>query len=149
MNFVEILIEKNLTISSAESFTGGGFSNFVTNMSHSSKVFLGGIVSYSPQVKKHILGVNKEIIDKYGTISKECCKEMVCKCKELFNSDIAVSFTGNAGPTASEEKPVGLIYIGINYKDNILINEYRLEGDRESIKKQAIEIAINKILEII
>lgn len=148
MNIVEFLNSKKLTISCAESFTGGAFANTVTNISHSSSCFLGGIVCYDPSVKIEILGVEKEIIIKHGTVSKECCEDMVKKCLKLFNSDIAVSFTGNAGPTAIENKPVGTCFVGIAYKDKCLIKELHLEGSREDIKKQAIDIVINTIEEI-
>lgn len=145
MNIVEYLNSSNLTISSAESFTGGGFANFITNIPNASKCFMGGIVSYDANVKINNLGVNKEIIENFGTISKECCKEMVTKCRELFNTDLAVAFTGNAGPSASENKEVGLCYIGICSKDRCIINELHLKGTRQEIKDQAIKIVIELI----
>lgn len=145
MNIVQLLIKNKLTISAAESFTGGGFSNYITNISHASKTFMGSIVSYDASIKENILGVKKETIDKYGTVSKECALEMVRNTKSKFKTDIAVSFTGNAGPTASEGKEVGLVYIGYINKDKEEVKELHLKGTRKQIKKQAIEYAINRI----
>lgn len=148
MNIVEYLNSKKLTISSAESFTGGLFANTLTNISHASHCFMGGIVSYDPRIKEEILGVNKETINKFGTISRECCEEMAKNCLNKFKTDLAVSFTGNAGPTASEDKTVGLCYVGIASKDRCIINELHLEGTREEIKEQAVKIVIELILTI-
>lgn len=147
MNIVELLKEKGLTISSAESFTGGGFSNYITDISGSSSIFLGSIVCYSNESKINIVKVNKNTIDNYGAISIQTALEMCENTRILLNSDIAVSFTGNAGPNASENKPVGLVYIGISYKKTT-IYELQLEGSRENIKSQAIDFAIQKIFEL-
>ncbi len=149
MNIVELLNSKGLTISCAESFTGGGFSNYITNIPNASKCFMGGIVCYNAKIKENILGVKKETIEAFGTISKECCEEMVINCHKLFNTDIAISFTGNAGPSASEGKEVGLIYLGFSYKNRTIINEYHLKGTREEVKKQAIDIIIQTIFDFI
>ena len=142
MNIVEFLNEKNLTISCAESFTGGLYANHVTNIPHASKCFMGGLVCYDPSIKINVLGVNPETIEKLGTISKECCTEMVEKCAKLFNSDIAVAFTGNAGPTTSENKPAGLCYVGLccPKKNLLIVNELNLTGTREEVKEQAVKI---------
>lgn len=146
---VNLLKEKRLTIACAESLTGGLFASSITDVSGASNVFKGGIVSYTNDAKENVLGVNHKTLDSDGAISKTCCLQMAENAKLKFNSDIGISFTGNAGPTASENKPVGLVYIGISYLDKIDIFELNLKGDRKSIKNQCISYAIDKIYDII
>lgn len=145
----EFLIKKNISISSVESFTVGGFANAIGSISGISAVYCGSLVSYQTRIKRDVLGIEQEIIDHYGVVSKEVAGLMAVDGQEMFDSDICVSFTGNAGPTAMEGKPVGLIYIGVAYDGNVYTFCYELEGSREDIKKQAITLGIEKILEIL
>ena len=147
MNIVELLSSKKLTISSAESFTGGLFASLVTDNSGASSVFKGGIVCYTNEIKINVLGVNKDIIDEYGAVSKQCAESMVINCQKLFKSHIAVSFTGNAGPTASENKKVGEVYIGILINNDLNVYELELTGHREEIKQKACTFILDKIRE--
>ena len=146
---VSLLKERNLTISCAESLTGGLFASSITNVSGASNVFKGGVVSYTNEIKEKVLGIEKNVLDNEGAISYECCKQMANNVKSIFNTDIGVSFTGNAGPSASENKPVGLVYIGISYFDKCDVYELNFNGDRISIKNQCISCALNKIYDII
>ena len=108
------LIKKKLTISVAESCTGGLLAHNLTKLANSSKYFQMGLITYSNQAKIKILKVNKNIIRKYGAVSHECCKAMVQNLSKISNSKINVSITGIAGPGGgSKEKPVGLVYVGI------------------------------------
>ncbi len=143
------LIEHNISISSVESFTVGGFAQMVGSVSGISAVYRGSLVSYQTRIKRDVLNIKEEVIETYGVVSKEVAGLMAIQGKEMFDSDICISFTGNAGPTAMEGKPVGLIYIGIAYKDNIWTYGYELNGNREDIKNQAILIGIQKILSVI
>ncbi|MDD3383322.1 MAG: CinA family protein [Bacilli bacterium] len=145
-NIINLLKSKKLTLSSCESITGGGFANYITNIPDASCIYKGGLVTYSNDIKMHIANIKKETIQKYGAISKECAYEMAKNTKEIFNSDICVSFTGNAGPAASESKKVGLIYIGFAYKDIVDVKEYFLKGSRSDIKNTCIKIALEKII---
>lgn len=147
MTIVELLSSKKLTISSAESFTGGLFASLVTDNSGASSVFKGGIVCYTNEIKENILGVDKSIIDEYGAVSKQCAESMVINCQRLFNTDIAVSFTGNAGPTASENKKVGEVYIGILINDDLNVYSLELTGHRDEIKHKACAFVLDKIRE--
>jgi PncC family amidohydrolase len=149
MNIVETLSKHNLTISVVESFTGGGFANAITDYPGSSKVFKGGIVAYSKEAKINIAKLDPELISKYGVISADVTMAMARQAKKLFKTDIAVGFSGNAGPTASEDKPIGLIYIAIIYKDKEILEKLELNKSREEIKKHSINYTINKILDII
>ena len=146
---VSLLKDKNLTLSCAESLTGGLFASSITNVSGASNVFKGGIVSYTNEIKEKVLNVEKNVLDNDGAISNACCMQMANNVKSIFNTDIGVSFTGNAGPSASENKPVGLVYIGISYLNKCDVYELNFKGDRISIKNQCISYALNKIYDII
>ena len=108
------LIDKKLTISVAESCTGGLLANNLTKLANSSKYFQMGLITYSNDAKTKILKVNRNIIKKYGAVSKECCEEMVKNLSKISKSKINVSITGIAGPGGgTKDKPVGLVYIGV------------------------------------
>ncbi|CAM9113938.1 CinA family protein [Mycoplasma marinum] len=129
-------MKKIITLGSVESFTGGAYAAYITSIPGSSKYYRGTVVTYATDLKKK-LGVN---VSK-GVVNKEVALEMAQKGREFLGVDICVSFTGNAGPEAMENKPVGLVYIAVN--DNVL--ELKLNGDRDSIRKQAIQIAIKEV----
>lgn len=145
-NIIKMLKLRGLTLSSCESITGGGFANYITNIPGASSVYKGGLVTYSNEIKENIANVDKNTIEKYGAISQECAYEMVQNTKKMFATDIAVSFTGNAGPTISEDKDVGLVYIGFAYKNIISVEKYLLKGSRIEIKNSCIQIALEKIV---
>ena len=108
------LITKNITLSVAESCTGGLLSSKFTKLSGSSKYFQMGLVTYSNKAKIKILKVNKKIIDKYGSVSSECCRSMMQGLSKISKSKINISITGIAGPNGGTRvKPIGLVYIGI------------------------------------
>ena len=140
------LIELKLTISSAESLTGGLFGAKLCEVSGISSVYKGGLITYQDEVKINQLKVSEETISKYGAVSLECAYEMVKNVQNIFNTDIAVSFTGNAGPSASEGKPVGLVYIGIYFLGDIEVLELNLKGSREEIRNECIRTISNKLL---
>lgn len=147
-DLLDLLIKNNLTISSMESLTGGLFASCFTSISNASKAYKGSIVTYTNEIKEKA-GVKKETIDKFTAISKECVLEMAQKCKYYFNSDIAVSFSGNAGPTAIEGKEVGLVYICIIVKDNTNTFELHLNGTRNEIRNKCVDFAFDKIIKIV
>ena len=118
-------IKKNITLSVAESCTGGLLSSKFTRLSGSSKYFQMGLVTYSNNAKIKILKVNKKIIDKYGSVSPECCRAMVQGLSKISKSKINISITGIAGPNGgTKDKPVGLVYIGLKKGSKISINKY-------------------------
>ena len=145
------LIKKKLTISVAESCTGGLLAHNLTKLANSSKYFQMGLTTYSNQAKMKILKVNKNIINKYGAVSKECCKSMVQNLSKISKSKINVSITGIAGPGgASKNKPVGLVYIGIKKGKTLLIKENRFKSKKRNlIQKQAVKKVIKTILKLI
>ena len=145
------LIKKKLTVSVAESCTGGLLAHNFTKLANSSKYFKMGLTTYSNQAKIKILKVNKNIIRKYGAVSQECCKEMVQNLSKISNSNINVSITGIAGPGGgSAEKPVGLVYIGIKKGKTLLIKENKFKSkNRNSIQKSTVRTVIKIINNII
>ena len=125
------LIKKKITISVAESCTGGLLSSKLTKLSGSSKYFKMGLITYSNNAKINILKVKKSIIDKYGAVSQECCKSMVENLSKLSKSKINLSITGVAGPKGgTRNKPVGLVFIGIKKGNKIFIIK-NLFGNRK------------------
>ena len=145
------LIKKKLTISVAESCTGGLLAHNLTKLANSSKYFQMGLTTYSNQAKIKILKVNKNIIRKYGAVSAECCKAMVKNLSKISKSKINISITGIAGPSgASKNKPVGLVYIGINKGKKLIIKENIFKvKKRYSIQSLTVKKVIKTILKII
>ena len=145
------LIKKKLTISVAESCTGGLLAHNLTKLAKSSKYFQMGLTTYSNQSKIKILKVNKNTIKNFGAVSKECCKSMVQNLSKISKSKINISITGIAGPGgASKNKPVGLVYIGIKKGKILLIKENKFKSNnRNSIQKSTIREVIKIILNLI
>ena len=135
------LIENNISIASIESFTVGSFASLIGSIPGISKVYRGSMVTYQTEMKHQLLNISLEDINQHGVVSDVICYQMAKKGKEIFNSDLCVSFTGNSGPMPMENKPVGLCYIGISYKDITKVYPLRLNGNREQIKEQAIQCA--------
>ncbi|MCM3713263.1 competence/damage-inducible protein A [Alkalihalobacillus oceani] len=134
------LVEKNATIAAAESITGGLFSGRLTAFPGSSKVVRGGSVAYSTEVKENVLGVSKKVIAEYGVISHQCAREMAACAKEQYQADIAISFTGVAGPGLQENKEPGTVFIGLaGLTEEPLSFELTLAGGREAVRDRAIK----------
>lgn len=111
---VKLLIDKKISISCIESFTGGEFASTLCSVSGASKIFKGSVVTYSNEAKI-AFGVKRKTINQYSSISSECAREMAGACQNIFNTSICVSFTGNAGPNPSEGHEIGLYYVCIRY----------------------------------
>lgn len=142
----KILIKNKLTISIAESCTGGLVSSTFINYPGISSVFMEGCVTYSNEAKIKRLGVNPNTLDIYGAVSEETAIEMVEGIAKNFNTNVAISTTGIAGPDGgSIEKPVGLVYIGIYINGNTTVKKYIFNGNREEIRIQATKNAINDL----
>ena len=145
---VNNLIKKRLTISVAESCTGGFLSNSFTSIAGSSKIFTLGIVSYSNKSKINVLKVPKKTIEKHGSVSEEVCLIMLKNLNKMSKTNISISVTGIAGPSGgTKKKPVGLVYIGIKKNDKILIKKYLFENKgRSYIQKTAVNKSLQLIL---
>ena len=141
------LIHKKLTISVAESCTGGLLANNLTKLANSSKYFQMGLITYSNEAKIKILKVNKNIIKKYGAVSKECCEAMVKNLSKISKSKINVSITGIAGPGGgTKDKPVGLVYIGIKMGRHLLILKNKFKSKNRTLIQK---LTVKKIIKII
>jgi nicotinamide-nucleotide amidase len=148
---VKKLIKKKLKVSFVESCTGGLLSSSITSISGSSKIFNLALVTYSNKAKIEILKVPKEVISKYGAVSKECCLSMVKNLSKISKARISVSVTGIAGPDGGTKlKPVGLVYIGIKKGNKIIIKENLFKNkNRIPIQKAAVNNALKIINKII
>lgn len=140
---LQLLADKQLTLGSAESITGGLFAGKMTEVPGSSAVFKGGIVAYDPAVKKAVLGVRGVTLKTKGVVSAQVAAEMARGGAKALGVDICVSCTGNAGPTAQEgEEPVGKVYLGLAYNGAVWTIPLSLAGSREEIRKATIEAMI-------
>ncbi len=145
----ELFKKKGLTLSVAESCTGGLISHYITSLAGASNFFEAGVVSYSIESKKGILGVSSEIISQYGVVSEETAREMAEKVRSLTKTDYSLSTTGNLGPDVLEGKDKGLVYIAVSTKGQTLTKELRLTGDREENKGRASLLAMKFLIEVI
>ncbi len=146
-NIIQRLIKKKLSISVAESCTGGMLASSITSISGASKIFNIGLVTYSNLAKIKLLKVSSSNIKRYGAVSEKCCLKMVEGLSKLSKSKINISITGIAGPKGgSKNKPVGLVYIGIKKGKKISINKYLFKNkNRENIRKNSVKEALKLI----
>ncbi len=142
---VELLRKKDLTITTAESLTGGLVSAAITAIPGASEIFKVGVVTYSNKAKRRLLSIKKDLIKKEGAISASVAKEMAIGAMMQSESDIAVSCTGNAGPDTMEGKPVGQVYIGVYAKGKTRVSEQLFEGDRQEVRKQTVLSALTLV----
>ncbi len=140
---VSLLSDKGLTLSVAESCTGGLIGHLITNIPGSSSCFMGGIISYSNQAKCDLLGVREETIFKYGAVSSQTAEEMAEGVRKRFKTLLSLSVTGIAGPEGgSGEKPVGTVYMGLSDEKCSRSFRYLFHGSRGEIKQKTAEAAI-------
>ena len=138
--------EKPLTISTAESCTGGMVASKLIEVPGISENFIESIVSYSNEAKIKRLKVKKETLEKYGAVSEEVAREMLAGLK----TDVGISTTGIAGPGGgTKDKPVGLVYIGIKVKNEVKVFKRELKGDRNKIRQRAMMYALYNLLKIL
>lgn len=136
------------TLVTAESLTGGGIGAALTSVPGASAVFKGGIISYTDEVKREVLGVPGEILEKYGAVSAWTAGYMASGARKLLKADYAVSVTGLAGPTGDEfGHEVGTVFIGYEDATKSLVRECHFTGTREEVRQQTIENALQLILE--
>lgn len=136
------------TLVTAESCTGGGIGAALTAVSGSSAVFKGGIISYCNEVKHRVLGVEQQLLDTLGAVSGPVAEQMAAGARRVLDADIAVSVTGLAGPGGDEYgNPVGTVFIGYCDENQTLSREYHFPGDREQVRSQAVEAALELILQ--
>ena len=135
------------TLVTAETHTGGGIGAALTAVSGASAVYKGGVISYTNEVKHGVLGVPEEILETRGAVSAPVAEAMACGVRKLLDADVAVSVTGLAGPGGDEfGNPVGRVYIGYADKKRSTTREFTFEGDRDAVRRQAVEEALKLIL---
>jgi len=144
----ELFKAKGLTLSLAESCTGGLISHYITHLPGASAFFKAGVVSYSAEMKINILGVSSDIIASYGVISKQTAREMAEKIRGLTDTDFSISTTGNLGPDVLEGKEKGLVYIAVVKEGQTFVKGLRLRGNREENKEEAALEALKFLIKI-
>ena len=151
LRIVKLLTKKKLTLSFAESCTGGLLASSITSISGSSKVFNMGLVTYSNNAKIKLLQVPKKTITNYGAVSYETCLLMVKNLSKISKSNISISITGVAGPNGgTKEKPVGLVYIGLKKGRKTIINKNLFKNKKSIlIQKGTVKHALKMILSIL
>ncbi len=141
------LKQKNMTVATAESCTGGLLSALITSVSGASSVFGLGVCSYAPAAKINTLGVDAKTIEKYGTVSEFTAKQMAENIKKLANADVGLSVTGVAGPEPSENKPVGLVFIALSDQNETIVKQLNIENNgRDFIRKTAAQEIFNLLI---
>ncbi len=139
-----LLSEKQLTLATAESCTGGKIAQLISAVPGASACFKGGIVAYSNQIKIEVLKVNSDTIRQFSVVSHEVAKEMALNCRSIFNTDYAIATTGNAGPTkGNSEAEIGTVFIAIATPNEVFVEEFNFGQPREKV----IDRAVNKALE--
>jgi PncC family amidohydrolase len=144
----ELFKKKDLSLSVAESCTGGLISHYLTSLPGASIFFRAGVVSYSVEAKKKILGISSDIISEHGVVSEETAKEMAERIRSLAETDFALSTTGNLGPEALEGKAKGLVYIAVSKEGLTVSRELMLAGTRAENKKMASLLALKFLIEM-
>lgn len=147
---VKLLSKNELTLTTAESCTGGMLAARLINVSGVSEVFKQGFITYSNKAKRKILGVQKSTLKKYGAVSEKTAKEMAKGGVFATDSDVCVAITGIAGPDGGTlEKPVGLVYISCYLNDNVTVQEYHFKGNRAKVREQSVVKALTLLRECI
>jgi len=143
----EIFNKKSLTLATAESCTGGLLGHTITSVPGCSDWFLGGVISYSNDVKTDILNVFKETLIEYGAVSGETALEMAAGVRQSLKSEVSIAITGIAGPGGgTEEKPVGTVFLALDFSEKTgltpIIKKLELSGSRAEIKEQTVREAL-------
>ena len=144
---IKLLTKKKLTISFAESCTGGLLASTITSISGSSKVFNMGLITYSNNAKIKLLKVPKKTITEYGAVSYETCLSMVKNLSKISKSNISISVTGVAGPSGgTKEKPIGLVFIGLKKGNKTIIRKNLFRSKKRNLIQKA---AVKKVLKMV
>lgn len=147
---VRALTERCLTVSCAESCTGGLIGKLFTDVSGASAVFAGGMITYTNNIKINKLGVSQKTVDTYTEVSAECAAEMAERARVYFETDIGISATGFAGPTGGNESdPVGTVYLGIATDDGIKVYRMSFDGcSRDEIRLGVAKHAAGAVISV-
>ena len=152
MNLTSDVIKalKGKTLVTAESCTGGGIGAELTSVPGSSEVFKGGVICYTDWVKENILEIEPSVIKKYGAVSVPVAAYMALNARLMLDADIGLSVTGLAGPGGDEYgNPVGTVCIGYSSHERSFTKQFCFSGDREEVRRHAIDAALNIVLEML
>lgn len=139
---------RGCTLATAESCTGGKIGAALTAIPGSSQVYKGGVISYTNEIKTRQLDVATDLLDREGAVSAPVAEAMAVGVREYFNTDIAVSVTGLAGPTGDEYgNPIGTVYIGYADDKKTFSRKYHFDGDREFVRTEAAKAALSLLLD--
>lgn len=149
-DLLERLKEKQQTLATAESCTGGGIGHYLTAIPGSSAAYAGGVISYTNQVKNEILGVPSAVLEEHGAVSSQTAAAMAQGVRDLLHTDFGLSVTGLAGPDGDgSDHPVGTVYIAAVWPDNHVVEKFIFSGTREEVRTQAVVAALNLLDRII
>ena len=143
----DLFRKEHLTLAVAESCTGGLICHWITAIPGASIFFRAGVITYSPESKAGMLGIDPDTLARYGAVSPETAREMAEKVRQLAASDFSLPTTGNLGPGALEEKETGLIYVAVSCKEGTCSKELRLKGNRTQNKDRAAREALDFLVQ--
>lgn len=145
---MELLLDNDLTLTTAESCTGGMVASRIVNVPNASWVLMQGLVTYSNEAKERYLGVSHETLKKFGPVSEETAREMALGAVRVAGTDVGIATTGLAGPGGgTRKKPVGLVYVACCIREKVRIKKLKLSGSREEIRTKATEEALTLLYE--
>ncbi|MDP2813484.1 MAG: CinA family protein [Erysipelotrichaceae bacterium] len=146
---IDLLRRRQWKLASCESITGGDFASQLTDISGASDVYLGGYIVYSNEAKRLLTYVDDDILKEFGAVSRETVEQMAKSTKKALHCDIAIAFSGNAGPNVSSNQPVGRVFTAIAVLDHCFVYQDDFVGSRKEIKAMTVEIGIRRILDLI
>lgn len=149
-DLISLLVERNLRVAVAESLTGGLLAAELVGVPGASAAMLGGVVVYHTELKKTLLGVDSAVLNVHGAVHPDVASQMAVHVRELFTvggvpADIGVSTTGVAGPEPQDGCDVGTVFVGVSITGDVRVLSLSLEGDRGSIRRQVVELAIAEV----
>lgn len=147
--FFDLFIAKGLTLGCAESITGGLFSSSITQHPSASLFFKGGWIVYSNEAKVKLGHIKEKDLVKFSAISKEIAQKLAYNVMDSLQCDVGIAFVGNAGPTAQDNQPIGSVYMAIASKQKIVYYHDQLQGDRNTIQQQTLDLANERLVKFI
>ncbi len=147
---VDKLIERGLHVACAESCTGGMIASTLVNVSGVSEVMNESYITYSNEAKRRLLQVKEDALSRYGAVSRQVAQQMAVGAAGASGADVSIAVTGIAGPSGgTEEKPVGLVYIGCSVCGNVVVTENHFQGNRTQVREQTTQAALKLLLEML
>ena len=143
---VALLTDRGLTVATAESCTGGMIAAAITDVAGASRVFGTGVVSYSCDCKRNLLGVSPATLEQEGAVCAATAAQMAEGVRRTAAADVGMSVTGEAGPVAAENHPVGTVLIGLSDEEGTLVEEHHFCGDRAAVRRQAAEAVLSLLI---